>query len=142
MACWRTRSLTLYSWLWIGTNDMIRDNCRADQVAAGIVAIVRELRQRRPDAWVVVQSLLPSEYAPVSLVEQINAATACLADSTQKTFFYNSSSVFMLPSSPGGVVNTSRFVDDGIHPNAEGSRVWGRSMLDFLRKLYEDRSIH
>jgi lysophospholipase L1-like esterase len=75
----------------------------------------------------------------VSLVEKINAATACLADSTKKTIFYNSSSVFMLPQ---GVVNTSRFVDDGIHPNAEGSRVWGRSMLDFLRKLYEDRYIH
>jgi lysophospholipase L1-like esterase len=79
----------------------------------------------------------------MSLVETINEATACLTDSTKTTFIYNSSSVFMLPnSSPPGLLNTSRFVDDGIHPNAEGSRVWGRDVLTFLRKLYEDRYYH
>ena len=126
--------------MWIGTNDVIRDDCLPEQVAAGTLAIVRELRQRRPDAWVVVQSLLPSENASPSVVNAINQATKCLTDSTKKTFHYNSSNVFLMPFT--NTVNASRFVADGIHPNAEGSRVWARSMLDFLRKLYDDRYFH
>lgn len=126
--------------MWIGTNDVVRDDCGAEQVTAGTLAIVRELRKRRPDAWVVVQSLLPSENASPLVVNAINQATKCLTDSTKKTFYYNSSNIFLLPST--NTVNASRFVDDGIHPNAEGSRVWARSMLDFVRRLYDEQYRH
>lgn len=140
------------SWVWIGTNDVIFDNCRADQVVAGTVAIVRELRRRRPDAWVVVQSLLPSESAPWSVILDINEATRCLTDSTKNAFFYNSSNVFMMPRVVDGkssqnsrgdhVVNASRFVADGIHPNGQGARAHARSMIAFLRKISTDRYFH
>ena len=119
---------------------MIRDSCRPEQVAAGTLTIVRELRQRRPDAWVVVQSLLPSENAAPSVVDDINQATKCLTDSTKKTLYYNSSNIFLMPGT--NTVNASRFVEDGIHPNAEGSRVWARSMLEFARSLYAERYHH
>lgn len=124
------------------------------------MAIVRALRERRPDAWVVIQSLLPSQFAEASVVHSINEASRCLADSTKSTFFYNSSDVFLMPLSGGGdggvggditptssttttaTVNASRFVSDGIHPNEEGARAQARSMVEFLRKLHNDRYYH
>mmetsp|Transcript_12849 Transcript_12849/g.24402 ORF Transcript_12849/g.24402 Transcript_12849/m.24402 type:complete len:489 (-) Transcript_12849:53-1519(-) len=131
--------LTVF-WVWIGTNDIIRDYCRPEQVAAGVLTIVRELRQRRPDAWVVVQSLLPSKDAKPSVVDSVNQALKCLTDSNKKAFYYNSSNIFMLPKTD--MINASRFVPDGIHPNAEGAQAWAKSMLIFLRRLYDARYYH
>ena len=103
-------------------------------MTAGVLSIVRELRQRRPDAWIVVQSLLPSKTVMPTVVDSVNQAIRCLTDSTKKAFYYNSSNVFMLPGTD--VINASRFVPDGIHPNAEGAQAWAKSMLNFLRRLY------
>ena len=143
-------TLLFCSWVWIGTNDIIRDECRLEQVAAGIVTIVQELRQQRPDAWIVVQSLLPSEHAAPNVVDAINAAIQCLANSTPQTFFYNSSHVFGMPKTAAATtttttipwVNASRLANDGIHPNGEGSRAWAQSMMDYLRRLYQEQYYH
>ena len=75
----------------MGTNDVIADACGPDQVAAGILSIVEQLRIRRPDAWIVVQSLLPSKKAEPFVVNSINEATKCLTrgkcfSSTAATF--------------------------------------------------------
>lgn len=128
------------SWVWIGTNDIISDFCGPEQVVAGVLAIVRELKQRRPDAWVVVQSLLPSQRAEPAVVDSINQAMKCLTDSTRKAFYYNSSNVFMKPKT--NAINASRFMSDQVHPNAEGAMAWAKSMLHFLRRLYDARYYH
>ena len=120
----------------MGTNDVIADACGPDQVAAGILSIVEQLRIRRPDAWIVVQSLLPSKKAEPFVVNSINEATKCLTDSTRKMFFFNSSNVFM---SSSDAVDADLFFEDGVHPNVEGSEQWARAMVDFLRMLYSNR---
>lgn len=127
-------------------NDVIQDSCGADQVSAGIFVIVQELRAQRPDAWIVVQSLVvpPPSSSQATVVNAINQATRCLVDSAPHSFYYNSSRVFSpLADEEDANTTASHFFaekeDAGIHPNAEASQKWAFDMLDFVRMLYKDR---
>ena len=50
--------------LMIGTNNSNGRDCTAEQIGAGIVAIVRRLRQGLPDAKVLLLSIFPREEKP------------------------------------------------------------------------------
>ena len=46
-------------WLLIGTNDFIHGNCASEEVVAGNINIVEKILAKKPNAHVVINSLLP-----------------------------------------------------------------------------------
>lgn len=116
-------------WVLIGTNDLVTgDSCNADSVVAGNIRIVQEIRERRPEATVVIQSLLPvldrgsqeKQLSPIlwDLYSDINERLECFATSSLpsnggKVRFYNMTPIFF--NEDQRTVNRS-MLPDGIHP--------------------------
>jgi lysophospholipase L1-like esterase len=125
-------------------NDVLHDLCNADQVVAGIYAIVQELQLQRPDAWIVIQSLLPPPAGSITstttnVIDTINQATECMTHAIPQIFYYNSSRVFVVDENNDHNVAGSRLVsNDGIHPNVQGAQAWAMDMLSFVRSLYHN----
>eukprot|EP00985_Skeletonema_marinoi_P030965 scaffold35071_cov88-Skeletonema_marinoi.AAC.1 len=46
-------------WLVLGMNDLTRMQCSEEIVVLGILRVVEEIRLRKPDAKIVINSLLP-----------------------------------------------------------------------------------
>jgi len=139
-------------WILIGTNDYATgDFCNVDSVVAGNIAVVRYLRQQRPDAAVVVQSLLPvlprpsPSSSPAAAVpvywdtaySEINRRLECYARSLPNVHFFNATPIFF--------ADDQRTVDydmlpDGIHPAGKASRIWGNAIVQKVREIVREEN--
>jgi len=58
-------------WLVIGTNDLAMKQCSEEVVLMGILRIIEEILERKPDARIVVNSILPMSSDPKGRVPRI-----------------------------------------------------------------------
>lgn len=104
-----------------------------DSVLAGIQAVVAAVHARKPDAQIVLQSLLPTNEPErnAELVLPVNAALAAFADAPAQAG--NVRYLDLYPSFLGedGQQNTAFFMD-GVHPSESGYRAWRDRLLPFL----------
>ena len=120
-------------WLLVGTNDAGGDYCSSQVIAAGNIKIAELLLQRQPDAKVVLNSLLPRGFEPMSqnvawnILKQANDMLECYAATRSSVFFFNATDLFLEDSDS---VNAT-MMEDSVHPNAIGAEVWGRAMIDY-----------
>jgi len=118
-------------WLLIGTNDLGTDHCSVDAVVAGNIAIVEELRMQRPNATIVINSILPSRgkdlHAPT---HEINERLQCYASLTRSVEFFDATSIFQNTTS--GEV---KHMVDGLHPDGKGSKIWGRKIVKRILEI-------
>jgi len=128
-------------WILIGTNDL-EDKCNADTIVAGNFRIVDEIRRFHPGAKIVLNSMLPRNENPDNLLEsptwpiiqEINLKLECYANTARGVDFFNATDVFVAHRKGKTVVN-SQFMKDSVHPNAEGSRLWGEAIVDRVLEL-------
>jgi lysophospholipase L1-like esterase len=128
-------------WVLIGTNDVLASSCRADQVVAGNVAIVRELQRQRPNATIVVQALLPVGDAEgivlPKLYARINRRLACLASdndaSAAPVQFVNVTELFLTSHH---TVNET-LLPDKLHPSAMGAELWGQAIVSTVLRILQ-----
>jgi lysophospholipase L1-like esterase len=130
-------------WVLIGTNDVLASSCRADQVVAGNVAIVRELQRQRPNAAIVVQALLPvGDAAGIVLpavYARINRRLACVArasnnaNGTAPVQFVNVTELFLTSHH---TVNET-LLPDKLHPSAMGAEVWGNAIVSTVLRILQ-----
>lgn len=119
----------------IGTNN-IGLNTPAE-IAAGIGAIVHELRTRLPGAKVLLHGIFPRDYKDSRnrrLVAETNQLIAPLHDG-QKVFFLDVSDKFVDAEgniSPEIIANTPP-----LHPTAQGYVVWAEAIKEPLAKLMQ-----
>lgn len=104
-----------------------------DSVLAGIRAVVAAVQERKPDAIIVLQSLLPTNEPArnTSLVEPVNRAlSACATDPSMagNVRFLDIHDVFI---GADGFQDRTLFMD-GVHPNDAGYRAWRDRLLPFL----------
>ena len=132
---WRFRSGELDGYrakavqLMIGTNN----GCAPEQTAAEIRACLREIRQRQPQAKIVLCAIL-ARGNPDSVErgrnETVNDLIRPLADG--KTIVWKDwSPLFTLPD---GRMNP-KLTDDGLHPNAAGYAAWREAALPYWKGL-------
>lgn len=121
-------------WVLIGTND-VAAGCKVEYITAGIIKIVELIREERPQATVVINSLLPrsrgkDEYFEKNSFKAINEALECYADDTDKVEFFDATDIFL----ENGKVNR-KLLPDGVHPEKLGCEAWGAEIVRTVKKL-------
>lgn len=121
--------------LMIGINNTWHtDGDIVSAVAKGQVAVIRRLRDLRPKAIILVNSLLPTndEARNESIVIPINRRLAASVARLGKGFVF----LDLYPSflGPDGKENGQLF-RDGVHPNTQGYRVWEGQLLPELDRI-------
>lgn len=111
----------------------------ADSIFAGIRAVVRSVHARKPDAIIVLQSLLPTNEAVrnAEVVRPVNARIAAMAIEAEFAPY-----VRFLDLYPGFVdaadIQIDSLFNDGLHPSEAGYRVWRDRLVPFLAEQRRD----
>jgi lysophospholipase L1-like esterase len=97
--------------------------CTAEQTAAGIKAILGQLRQKCPDAKILVLGIFPRGADRNDKFRQQNEATNAIVQGFadgQKIFFLDVGAKFL--ESDGTLSKT--IMPDLLHPNEKGYQIW------------------
>jgi lysophospholipase L1-like esterase len=132
--------------LEIGTNNVDEKNYptrhTAGQLAGGITAIVKLLRQKVPDAKIIVLRCFPGCYGgpnPTShraILNRASDSVSHLADG-QHIFYCDVNHVFL--HLDGSINHT--LMPDWLHPSPEGAKMWAQAMEPLLSQLMGDHSL-
>ncbi|HEY4247754.1 MAG TPA: platelet-activating factor acetylhydrolase IB subunit [Lacunisphaera sp.] len=119
--------------LMIGTNNTWRDT--AGQIAAGVTAIVDEIKKQLPHTKILLLAIFPRAEKPDSpLRAQIAATNAILSkldDGGRTVAYLDIGEKFLQPD---GVLPAS-IMPDFLHPNEKGYEIWANAMEPKLTAL-------
>jgi beta-glucosidase len=117
----------------IGTNNSNRNDYTAEQIADGIVAICRTLRQRLPETKILLLAIFPRGEKPSAQREK-NARASRLASriADNKHLFYMDINDKFLE--PDGTLS-KEIMPDLLHPNERGYRIWIDAVEPEIEKL-------
>ena len=120
--------------LMIGTNNAGDRHDDPEATAAGVKAIIDDLRKRLPESKVLLLAIFPREEQPAAFLrrlnEEVNARIAGLADG-RRVFFANLNAAFL--NADGTLARD--VMPDLLHPQEKGYEIWARSMEPILQKL-------
>jgi beta-glucosidase len=121
--------------LMIGTNNIGLNT--SGEIAAGVGAIVRELRGRFPAAKILLLGIFPRDY-PGSrnrrLVAEANALIAGLNDG-ERVFYLDLADKFI--GADGTIAPELMANNPPLHPTAQGYAVWAEAIREPLGKLMQ-----
>ena len=124
-------------WLLVGTNDAGGEYCSSEAIAVGNIMVAETILQQQPGARVVLNSLLPRDFGPLSkakiwnILKEANTMLECYAATRRGVFFFNATDLFLEDSE---TLNAT-MMQDPVHPNAIGSQVWGNAIVDYALEL-------
>jgi lysophospholipase L1-like esterase len=111
----------------------------AEEIAEGVSAIVTKLRQKLPDAKILLLGIFFRGEKPND--EQIKLAKTndiiSKLDDGQHIFYMNINTIFLRPD---GTIPTS-LMPDCEHPNKEGCRVWAEAIEPKVAELLGEKPI-
>ena len=108
--------------------------CTAEQTAEGIKAILAKLRQKCPDAKILVLGIFPRGADKNDKFRQQNEATNALIKSFadgQKVFFLDIGAKFL---EADGTLSKA-IMPDLLHPNEKGYEIWSAAIRDEVNAL-------
>jgi lysophospholipase L1-like esterase len=118
--------------LMIGTNNT--GGSTTPEIAAGIGAVILELRTNFPDAKILLLAIFPRGLpgdAVRDKIAQVNKLIARL-DDQKRVFFLDIGSKFL---DEKGVFLPESFRPDNLHPQARGYDIWGQAVQAKLAEL-------
>jgi len=118
--------------LMIGTNNA--GGSTAPEIAAGIGAVILELRSNFPDAKILMLAIFPRGLpgdAVRDKIAQVNKLIARL-DDQKHVFFLDIGAKFL---DDKGVLLPESFRPDNLHPQAKGYDIWGQAVQAKLAEL-------
>ena len=118
--------------LMIGTNNA--GGSTAPEIAAGIGAVILELRSNFPDAKILMLAIFPRGLpgdAVRDKIAQVNKLIARL-DDQKHVFFLDIGAKFL---DDKGVLLPESFRPDNLHPQAKGYDIWGQAVQATLAEL-------
>ena len=103
----------------------------AESIIRGVTATLARIHERKPDAQIVVQSLLPTDDPAKNrdLVLPVNTALAAMAQDDAALRYLDLYSGFV---DAAGAQRRDLF-NDGLHPSQAGYRIWRDRIVAFLR---------
>lgn len=123
--------------LLIGTNNLsVPNNIRNtnEEALAGVKLVVGEIRQRQPDAKLLLLAIFPRGQAADdpfrAQIKAVNAELAKLNDN-QRIFFMDIGDKFL---NPDGTLNTT-LMPDNLHPGEKGYEVWAEAIIGKVKEL-------
>jgi lysophospholipase L1-like esterase len=107
-----------------------------DSVVAGVRAVVAAVHARKPDALIVLQSLIPTNEPErnTALVVPVNAALAGFAMGPDQAGHVRYLDLYPAFLGADGQQNRAFFMD-GVHPNEAGYRAWRDRLVPFLSSI-------
>ncbi len=107
-----------------------------DSVLEGIKAVVAAVHARKPDALIVLQSLLPTQETARNdeVVIPVNAALAGFAAGSGQSDHVRYLDLYPAFINADGRQNSGFFMD-AVHPNARGYRAWRDRLVPFLASI-------
>lgn len=124
----------------IGTNNTGHRQDKAEHTAAGVAAILDELKERTPQTKVLLLAIFPRGHKPEDrlrvLNDQINTRLKALADN-ERVFFLDINRTFL---EKDGTL-PKRVMPDVLHPNPDGYRLWARAMEPTLKRLLGEKPV-
>jgi beta-glucosidase len=117
----------------IGTNNSNGDDNAVEQIADGVTAIVRKLRERLPDTKVLLLAIFPRNENPTAQrgkILQVNQIIRKLADG-QNVFWADFGHKFIRPD--GSIPRD--LMPDFLHLSSAGYEVWAESIEPRLVRL-------
>ena len=132
--------------LEIGTNNVDEKHYptrhTADQLAGGMEAIIKIVREKLPDTKIIVLRCFPGCYGgpnPTShriILERASDIVSKLADG-KDIFYCDVSHVFL---NMDGSIN-HQMLGDWLHPTPAGAKAWAQAMEPLLSELMGDKSL-
>lgn len=127
-------------WVLIGSFNL-DDRCSAEATLAGIVAIIEELRQQRPNATIVINSILPRPRNHLGTLagilwmksEWINTRLECYSSGLPHVEYFDATSIFV--NKAGDKLLKDHYEDDWLHPSATGTEEWGEAIVAKVKEL-------
>lgn len=120
----------------IGTNNLNHRKDPPEACAANTQALVRLIRERLPNAKILLLGVYPRcTPATVEAIRENNRRIASFADGKQ-VFYANPGQALL---GPDGLANPTLF-RDGVHPTAEGYRRLGKALRKAWTPLFETTS--
>ena len=111
--------------LMFAANDVKRekDDSTPEEVDVAVREIIRVSKSHHPDVPIFIIEVTPTEsrLKAWANTRQINATLREIALSTPNTWFITTAQRYL---NPGGTVKSELFVEDKLHLNADGYRVW------------------
>lgn len=130
--------------LEIGTNNVDEKNYptrhTASQLAGGIEAIVKLIREKTPSTKIIILRCFPGCYGgpnPTShrfILERASKIVSEIADN-KHIFYCDVNHVFL---NPDGSIN-KKMMNDWLHPTPEGALAWANAMEPLLSRLLGDK---
>jgi lysophospholipase L1-like esterase len=120
--------------LMIGTNNA--SSATADEIAQGITAIVRELRQRLPKAKVLLLGVFPRGQKPDATREKLQAVNTKIAglDDGSHVKFLDIGKAFL---NQDGTISPE-IMPDYLHLTRKGYRIWADAMEPTLWSILDE----
>ncbi|MCB9884274.1 MAG: exo-alpha-sialidase [Planctomycetes bacterium] len=120
--------------LMIGTNNATGGECPAEEIAAGIEAVVRELRRRLPRAKVLLQSILPRGKKPDAVRTACRRASELAAAQLRDDplVVHRDYAAHFVGSD--GVIS-AEVMRDFLHLTAPAYRTWANALLPDVEAL-------
>jgi beta-glucosidase len=119
--------------LMIGTNNSGKGRNTPDEILAGVIAVVNQIRNRQPDTKILLLAIFPRGKAfndQRGDILQVNQALARLDDG-QHVFYLDLGPQFI---ENDGSISTG-MMKDALHPGEAGYRVWATGMEPKLKAL-------
>jgi lysophospholipase L1-like esterase len=120
--------------LMIGTNNAGHRQDKAEHTAAGVKAIVIELRKRLPKMKVLLLAIFPRGATADDPLRQLNDATNKIISTYvdgKSIFFLDINKAFLTEDA----VLTKDIMPDLLHPNTGGYGLWAKAMEPTIKKL-------
>lgn len=135
-------------WITIGINDLLVSQCSDEVVLVGIINIVEELKIKKPDSFIVMNSILPmhmkthpiqdshgNKFGPWRAISTVNDALHQFAQNTKHVKFFDATKIFTAEDENGDLYTKDELYQDSVHPNRRGQKKWMRRQTDYLQEL-------
>jgi beta-glucosidase len=125
--------------LMIGTNNSNGDDNSVEQISDGVRAIVLKLRERLPNAKILLLAIFPRGENPQSQrgkILQVNQILQKLGDG-QHVFFVDFGHKFL---DERGFI-PAELMPDFLHLSPKGYEIWAESVEDLLSRILGDRPV-
>jgi beta-glucosidase len=120
--------------LLIGTNNL--SSSTPDEIAAGVTAIIHELRQRLPKTQILLLGIFPRDQKPTERRDKVKATNdkiAKLADGVHVRFL-NIEKAFL---NEDGTIS-DKVMPDYLHLSRRGYRIWADAMEPLLWSMLDE----
>ena len=116
-------------------NSWAPEDPAADSIYEGVVALVEAVHARKPNARIVLQSILPtnSEEKNRDVVRPVNARLLAFANDASSARWIRWLDLYPSFVDASGKQIVSDF-NDGLHPSTAGYRIWRDQLVSFLAK--------